>query len=398
MYVLFKDQLKNEGEQNENLQITRSGKNNSSSENENALSSKYFRKENRRFKHNLNILDKHKPLPNVLGNTLQQNLELTNHRQSELGILRIKKDVEPTGTVIACCLGTDFHFSAFIRDFKTHSMHSDFIKIKKVYSEVIFCSAFEQKKIFFLFRFGCIVLWDFNIKEKEVLFMSLKAYLSEAYTENNNEVDSMFYIMNIPNNLCDNKSAKGADSHSFKIKNDMIYIYTKDIFEKLSYSYAFAQSVKLSYFENVVDDTIEKTKDIPECLARTGKIQLKKNDISKKIGELFVNRFYINMNTDMLDTPEQVTLFFLHCSEIFWDHDDFTDTYEHFRKYLDISKRVEILNHRLDIIKDLYDMLQNELTIQHGYKLEWIVIYLICIEVVIDIVWTIIIKGVFKWG
>ncbi|ETW31152.1 hypothetical protein PFFCH_01400 [Plasmodium falciparum FCH/4] len=52
---------------------------------------------------------------------------------------------------------------------------------------------------------------------------------------------------------------------------------------------------------------------------------------------------------------------------------------------------------RLDIIKDLYDMLQNELTIQHGYKLEWIVIYLICIEVLIDIVWTIIIKGVFKW-
>ncbi|EAA22605.1 unknown-related [Plasmodium yoelii yoelii] len=105
-------------------------------------------------------------------------------------------------------------------------------------------------------------------------------------------------------------------------------------------------SVKLSYFENVVDDTIDKTKNIPE---------------------------------------------------IFWDHEDFTETYEHFRKYLDISKRVEILNHRLDIIKDLYDMLQNELTIQHGYKLEWIVIYLICVEVIIDIVWTIIIKGVFKW-
>ncbi|SBT32236.1 conserved protein, unknown function [Plasmodium ovale wallikeri] len=348
MYVLFKDQLKNEGEQNENLQITRSGKNNSSSENENALSSKYFRKENRRFKHNL-------------------NLELTNDRQSELGILRIK------------------HFSAFIRDFKTHSMHSDFIKIKKVYSEVIFCSAFEQKKIFFLFRFGCIVLWDFNIKEKEVLFMSLKAYLSEAYTENNNEVDSMFYIMNIPNNLCDNKSAKGADSHSFKIKNDMIYIYTKDIFEKLSYSYAFAQSVKLSYFENVVDDTIEKTKDIPECLARTGKIQLKKNDISKKIGELFVNRFYINMNTDILDTPGKMTFPF----------DEIHKKEKCVRKNIDNSVCTE---RKLDIIKDLYDMLQNELTIQHGYKLEWIVIYLICIEVVIDIVWTIIIKGVFKWG
>ncbi|WBY56337.1 hypothetical protein Py17XNL_000704203 [Plasmodium yoelii yoelii] len=148
-------------------------------------------------------------------------------------------------------------------------------------------------------------------------------------------MDSMFYIMNIHNNGDNYKHEKNIDGNSFKIKNDIIYIYTKNIFEKLSYSYAFAQSVKLSYFENVVDDTIDKTKNIPECIARTGQIQLKKNDISKKIGELFVNRFYVNMNSDMLDTPE-----------IFWDHEDFTETYEHFRKYLDISKRVEILNHR----------------------------------------------------
>ncbi|EUT87263.1 hypothetical protein PFAG_02086 [Plasmodium falciparum Santa Lucia] len=386
MYVLFNDHLKEEGEQNVKLQIC-NGQNNSSSENENTLSSKYFRKENRRFKQNINILDKHIILADNFGDVPEENFELPDNKQNELEILRKRKNIEPTGIVIACCLGTDFRFSALIKDFKTHNVNSDLIKIKKVYSEVIFCSAFEQKKIFFLFRFGCIVLWDFNIKEKEILFMYLKDYLSEAHTENNNELDSMFYIMNVQNELSDNKSVKAADSPSFKIKNDIIYIYTKDIFEKLSYSYAFAQSVKLSYFENVVDDTIEKTKSIPECLARTGKIQLKKNDISKKIGELFVNRFYINMNTDMLDTPE-----------IFWDHDDFTDTYEYFGKYLDISKRVEILNHRLDIIKDLYDMLQNELTIQHGYKLEWIVIYLICIEVLIDIVWTIIIKGVFKWG
>ncbi|SPJ09914.1 conserved protein, unknown function [Plasmodium sp. DRC-Itaito] len=380
MYVLFNDHLKEEGEQNVKLQIS-NGQKNSSSENENTLSSKYFRKENRRFKQNINILDKHIILADNFGGVPEGNFDLPDNKQNELEILRKRKNIEPTGIVIACCLGTDFRFSALIKDFKTHNVNSDLIKIKKVYSEVIFCSAFEQKKIFFLFRFGCIVLWDFNIKEKEILFMNLKDYLSEAHTENNNELDSMFYIMNVQSEMSDNKSVKAADTPSFKIKNDIIYIYTKDIFEKLSYSYAFAQSVKLSYFENVVDDTIEKTKSIP------GKIQLKKNDISKKIGELFVNRFYINMNTDMLDTPE-----------IFWDHDDFTDTYEYFRKYLDISKRVEILNHRLDIIKDLYDMLQNELTIQHGYKLEWIVIYLICIEVLIDIVWTIIIKGVFKWG
>ncbi|CAD2089034.1 conserved protein, unknown function [Plasmodium vinckei brucechwatti] len=378
MYMLFKDQLKKDDEENENQKLVTNKKICPSSKNENTLSSKYFQKENRRFKHNLNILDKN--------NLIDIKLELTSEIENEFDITKNKKDGEPTGVVIACCLGTDFHFSRFIKDLKAHNISKDFIKIKKVYSEVIFCSAFEQKKTFFLFRFGCIVLWDFNIKEKEILIASLRKYLSKAYAEDNIEMDSMFYIMNVTNNGDNYKHEKNIDGNSFKIKNDIIYIYTKNIFEKLSYSYALAQSVKLSYFENVVDDTIDKTKNIPECIARTGKIQLKKNDISKKIGELFVNRFYVNMNSDMLDTPE-----------IFWDHEDFTETYEHFRKYLDISKRVEILNHRLDIIKDLYDMLQNELTIQHGYKLEWIVIYLICVEVIIDIVWTIIIKGVFKW-
>lgn len=387
MYVLFKDQGKDgETEENDKTPEKKYQPKSSSSENENTLSSKYFRKENRRFKHNINLLENKALGSRTPGNVYEVKIEdVPEYSQIELGNLR-KKNIEPTGTVVACCMGTDFHFSSFIKDYKTHSISADFIRIRRVYSEVIFCSAFEEKKIFFLFRFGCVVLWDFSIKEKEILFINLKDYLNEAYAEDNNESDSMFYIMNTSNEYNENKNKENIAEHSFKIKNDIIYISTKDIFEKLSYAYALGQSVKLSYFERVVDDTIEKTKDIPENLARTGKIHLKKNDISKKIGELFVNRFYINMNTDILDTPE-----------IFWDHDDFTDTYEYFRKYLDISKRVEILNHRLDIIKDLYDMLQNELTIQHGYKLEWIVIYLICVEVIIDIVWTIIIKGVFKW-
>ncbi|CDI78842.1 hypothetical protein EAH_00037410 [Eimeria acervulina] len=125
---------------------------------------------------------------------------------------------------------------------------------------------------------------------------------------------------------------------------------------------------------------------IPESLARTGNIQSTREDIGRRIGELFVNRFYINLHTDILDTPD-----------IFWDNDDFADHYDNCRRYLEIPKRVEILNQRLDIIKDLYDMLNNELTIQHGYKLEWIVIYLICIEVLIDVVWNILIKDVLKW-
>ena len=38
---------------------------------------------------------------------------------------------------------------------------------------------------------------------------------------------------------------------------------TSDMFEKLAYSYAFAQSVKLTVFEEVIENTIESTRNIP---------------------------------------------------------------------------------------------------------------------------------------
>lgn len=45
----------------------------------------------------------------------------------------------------------------------------------------------------------------------------------------------------------------------------------------------------------------------------------------------------------------------------------------------------QVLNKRLDIIKELFDMLANELQNTHANKLEWIIIVLIMIEVVFQV-------------
>lgn len=74
-----------------------------------------------------------------------------------------------------------------------------------------------------------------------------------------------------------------------------------------------------------------------ESLAKTGKISSNRTDISRRIGELFTSRFYINLHTDILDTPD-----------IFWEFDEFSDHYSSCRSYLEIPKRVDILNQRYD--------------------------------------------------
>jgi uncharacterized Rmd1/YagE family protein len=51
-----------------------------------------------------------------------------------------------------------------------------------------------------------------------------------------------------------------------------------------------------------------------------------------------------------------------------------------------MSGRVEVLNKRLDMLKELLDVLQQQMENAHASKLEWIVIWLIVIEVIVELV------------
>lgn len=57
-------------------------------------------------------------------------------------------------------------------------------------------------------------------------------------------------------------------------------------YERLAYSYAFGQSVKLDLFEWSIDRTIQGTRNIPENLARTGKIGIGIREVTKKVGTI----------------------------------------------------------------------------------------------------------------
>ncbi len=61
------------------------------------------------------------------------------------------------------------------------------------------------------------------------------------------------------------------------------------------------------------------------------------------------------------------------------------------RKYLGIDQRQGILNKRLEIVQELFQMLKGEQEARHGTRLEWIVIILIVVEVLVSgfsIVWS----------
>jgi uncharacterized Rmd1/YagE family protein len=51
-----------------------------------------------------------------------------------------------------------------------------------------------------------------------------------------------------------------------------------------------------------------------------------------------------------------------------------------------MNGRTEVLNKRLDMLRELLDVLQQQMENAHAAKLEWIVIWLIVIEVVLQVV------------
>ncbi|CAD7938465.1 unnamed protein product [Amoebophrya sp. A120] len=213
-----------------------------------------------------------------------------------------------------------------------------------------------------VFRFGTVVTWGITEDQTREICHFLRPFSFSALPEW--EQDDMFFI-----------EERGAPGSGYVAK-DRITLATKNVFERLAYSYAFGQSVKLSVFEESVEGSIERNKTIPEEMMRTGQLpkRMTNQRVAQYMGDLFVQRCRVNLHFDILDTPD-----------VFWEFDEFEDCYNKCRKYLDLSKRVSIVNQRLEIIKELYEMLHNEITIETGHSLEWIVILLVFANVLVDI-------------
>ena len=117
--------------------------------------------------------------------------------------------------------------------------------------------------------------------------------------------------------------------------------------------------MKLASFEVAVEKTIRESRFIPEELALKGRISLSKNEVSQMIGELYMQKSSVNLMYDIIDAPD-----------FFWDFDNLRAIYQKCRRMVDIDQRVEIVNMRLDVVRELLEILRVELSEQHGTRLE----------------------------
>ena len=250
---------------------------------------------------------------------------------------------------IAYCTATSYNLKALFEALKVRYKAT-------LFRDVVHFEINPNMQDIFCFAYGVTVFWGFQEKEEKQFLSEIKNF--EYHPQEAVERELMNFSFGL----------------TPKIEEEEIILPDTELFSRLAVSHGLAQSVKLATFENAIQKTIDTTKNIPEQLAIRGKVPLSKREIRKKMGELFIERSSVNLHSDILDVPE-----------FFWDHSEVEPLYTMVGNHLDLETRLEVLNQRLDIVHDLFEMLGNELNHQHSSRLEWIIIWLIVIEVVLTL-------------
>lgn len=223
------------------------------------------------------------------------------------------------------------------------------------YKDVIYVELDEEESIV-VFKYGVIVCW--NIRYEDIKFFRDFLQTHELNPLKTNISEGFDYVV----------------SNEYKIQEDTIYMDSQNIYTKIAISHAIAQALKLEVFETLIQNSINDNAKIPNQLVQNGKIDLNKKDISKKLGELFLIKSSLNLHYELLDTPE-----------FFWEYSEYENYYDKMIKYLDLKARVEVLNKKVEVIQELFDMLKSEQNHKYSSFLEWIIILLISFEIVMNI-------------
>lgn len=140
---------------------------------------------------------------------------------------------------------------------------------------------------------------------------------------------------------------------------------------KLSLSYGFSQSVKLQYFETILENLIEANLPMIQTLSNKH-ASVSRTKLQRVIGEILRAKTEMNLISNFLYHPKY-----------FWQHPTLEEYYIMLERYLHIQRRVNAINHRLDTINDIFDMFNEYLESRHARNIELTIVALIAIEVIL---------------
>lgn len=229
--------------------------------------------------------------------------------------------------------------------------------------DVLHISSIDTPVDVFFFNHGSVVCWGLTKRQEQRWLDKVKPFSQQPLIIP--EIDRFAFRFG---------EEVSIDTHD-RFRLDVITLDSDDPQVKLAISYGLAQSIKLEAFEDAVQDTIKKNSHLPDDIAIRGKISLSRRSLFKRMGEIFIARSSINLNSEYLDVPE-----------FFWRSPNLEPFYITTKKFLDIPSRVMALNQKIDVLQDLFDILNSQIQHRYSSMLETVIIILIVIEIVINLI------------
>lgn len=257
---------------------------------------------------------------------------------------------------VAFCTAGGYDLPALANTFKRKGY---FIHLSR---DVLHASSDKKLSDIFFFNYGAFVCWGFS-KRQELKWIE---HVKEFSIDPSPIVEADHFCYRYGEEV-------SIDVHD-RFKLDIVTLDSDNPQVKLAISYGLSQSVKLNVFEGTIQDTVKKNSMLPQEIADRGVVSLSRRAISQHMGEIFIARSSINLNSEYLDTPE-----------FFWRNPNLEPFFVMTKKFLDIPSRVSALNQKLDVLQELLDILNSQIEHRYSTLLEMTIILLIVIEIVISL-------------
>ncbi|MFY7698355.1 MAG: RMD1 family protein [Legionella sp.] len=259
---------------------------------------------------------------------------------------------------LSFCIANSIDLSRLDHHYK--SKNSDLYAIKL--RDLVKITSATTNQIVFVFKNGTVVSWGIKRYQITEYLQTIKQFAHQPIS---------FLVHDEFSYQYGNKTL--IEPHDY-FDVDCLHIDSRSEDLKLSLSYGFSQSVKLQYFEVILEKLVEKYTPFIDSLSMNGEFNVSRNELRKMIGEI------IGATSDM-----NLISNFLYHPKYFWQHPTLEEYYIMLERYLHIQRRVNAINHRLDTFNEIFEMFNSYLENRQSERLEIIIIILIAIEIIFNV-------------
>jgi|SRR6185503_3974308 len=210
-----------------------------------------------------------------------------------------------------------------------------------------------ERQYIYVFKYGVVCFLNYDaVKISEFL------RLIYAYCRNKFE-DSLEEEFKIQTNSAKNK-----------IGFNSIEIVGSDIEVLRLVMLNVSQSVALDYYEEQTTKLLQETNNHTQVLAEKGRLDITGINLKKYIGKTLLLKNRIAENLYIFDAPPET-----------WEDENLSRIHNDLSRTFDLRERFRTIQEGLSIIKDNYELFRDLLQYRTSFRLEWVIIILILVEV-----------------